>query len=343
MHHSKQCRSSLRFRLAKLCLSQLSLLLFLLVFSVAALAQETATITGTVSDPTGASVPGATVLITNGSTGVSRTVTTNQSGEYNAPDLNIGTYSVKVNMPGFKAYDRTGVVLNVNATVRVDVPLQIGQSQESVTVEANAVQVQSETSEESQVITGTQIAEIDTNGRNPIQLASLVPGASSSLPDFNAPTALSSNNNISFNGERPNHNIWIIDGGENYDRGSGGGMIVSPSPDALAEFRVISSNNSAEYGDASGGMVTMALKSGTKDFHASAWEFNRNDAFDANNYFSNLSGTSKPELRYNAFGFNVGGPIFIPGHYNKNRQKTFFFTTWSGASSSKVARSSQPA
>ncbi|HEY1212657.1 MAG TPA: carboxypeptidase regulatory-like domain-containing protein, partial [Bryobacteraceae bacterium] len=307
-------------------LSRLMLLFLSIVFAGVNLwAQSTATILGTVTDPTGAVVPNATVTITNTGTGTSRTVTSNQSGAYNAPDLQIGTYSIKVDAPGFKSYQKTGVVLNVNATVRTDIPLEVGQSTESVTVEANPIQIQTATSEQSSVITSQQIQQIDTNGRNPVQLATLVPGASSSLPDFNAPTALGSNNNISFNGERPQHNLWMIDGGEAYDRGSGGGMIVNPSPDALAEFRVMTSNYSAQFGAASGGTVSMAVRSGTRDFHASAWEFNRNDVFDATDFFANRSGTGKPKLRYNAYGFNIGGPLFIPKLYNKDRQKTFFF------------------
>ncbi|MGH9620813.1 MAG: carboxypeptidase regulatory-like domain-containing protein [Bryobacteraceae bacterium] len=288
-------------------------------------AQETATILGTVTDATGAVVPNAKVTITDTGTNTVRAVTTNQNGIYNAPDLNIGTYTVKAAAPGFKAYTKTGVVVNVSATVRVDIALQVGQSQQSVTVEANAIQVQTETSEQSTVITGQQISQIDTNGRNPVQLAALVPGAASTINGFNPPTALSSNNGISFNGQRSEHNIWRIDGSEAYDRGGGGGMIVNPSPDALAEFRVMTSNYSAKYGAASGGTVNMAIKSGTRSFHGAAWEYNRNDDYDATDFFANRNGTAKPELRYNAFGFNIGGPLFIPHLYNKSRQKTFFF------------------
>ncbi len=280
---------------------------------------------GTVTDPAGAVVPNATVTIINTNTGASRNLATNESGSYNAPQLQIGNYMLLVEAPGFKKYERKDIVLNVNATLRENAALQIGQAQESITVEANAIQVQSDTSEQSSVITGTQIANLDTNGRNPVQLATLVPGAASTVSDFNAPTALASNNNISFNGQRPQHNIWRIDGGEAYDRGSGGGMIVNPSPDALAEFRVMTSNYSAQFGAASGGTISMALKSGAKDFHAAAWEFNRNDAFDAKDFFANRNGTAKPVLRYNAYGFNIGGPVFIPKVYNRSREKTFFF------------------
>lgn len=288
--------------------------------------QESGTILGTVTDASGAVMPGVKVTITNNGTGVNRILTTNSAGNFEAPDLPIGGYSVRAEGPGFKTYEKTDVTLNVNATIRVDIPMQVGQAQQSVTVEANAIQVQSDTSEISDEITTNQIDNLDTNGRNPIQLATLTAGAASSLPDFNAPTALSSNNNVSFNGERPQHNIYLIDGGENYDRGSGGGMIVSPSPDALAEFQVLTSNYSAQFGDASGGTINIALKSGTSALHASAWEFNRNDDFDANNFFSNSSGTPKPELRYNAFGFNIGGPVVIPKLLHRNgAHKTFFF------------------
>jgi Carboxypeptidase regulatory-like domain len=297
---------------------------FLLLCCGPALGQETASILGTVADQSGAVVPNATVTLTNTSTGASRSVTTNQAGSYNAPDLPIGTYTVKVDAPGFKTYEQQNVSVNVNATVRVDVSLQVGQAQETVTVEANAVQVQVDTSEQSNVIYGQQITKLDTNGRNPVQLATLVPGASGNLSDFNPPTALASSENISFNGQRSQHNVWRIDGGEAYDRGSGGGLEVNPSPDALAEFRVLASNYSAEFGAGSGATVNMAIKSGTKDYHASAWEFNRNDFFDATDYFANRNGTGKPKLRYNAYGFNIGGPVYIPKIYTK-KDRTFFF------------------
>lgn len=297
---------------------------FLLFCGTLVFGQGTGTLIGTVSDPAGSVVPNAKITITNTATGLSRGLVSNSAGSYEAPDLQIGSYSLRAEVPGFKAYSQTGIVLNVSATVRADVHLEVGATQESITVEANATQVQADTNEVSSLITGNQITQLDTNGRNPIQLATLMPGAASSLPDFNAPTALSSNNNISFNGQRPQHNVWLIDGGENYDRGGGGGMIVSPSPDSLAEFRVLASNYGAEYGQASGGTTSIALKSGTRDFHGGAWEFNRNDYFDANNFFSNMQGTPPPKLRYNAYGFNIGGPVIFP-HYNHDRQKTFFF------------------
>lgn len=299
--------------------------LLLLVACMVADAQETGTILGTVTDPTGASVPNAKVTVTNSASSQSRMVQSNSEGNFSITSLNIGRYNVKVESAGFKSYEQEDVVLNVNATLRVNIALQIGQSQETITVEANAIQVQSDTSEQSTMITSTQISNLDTNGRNPIQLATLVPGAASNLPDFNAPTALSSNNDISFNGQRPQHNIWKIDGGEAYDRGSGGGMIVNPSPDAISEFRVLTSNYSAEFGSASGGTISMAIKSGTQNLHGGAWEFFRNDALNTKDFFANLAGTPKPKLRYNAFGFNIGGPVVLPKIYPKSRSRTQFF------------------
>jgi len=133
--------------------------------------------------------------------------------------------------------------------------------------------------------------------------------------------AQNQSHSISFNGQRPDHNDWIVNGGEAYDRGSGGILIVSPSQDSLQEFKVMTSNYAADLGQASGGMITMATKSGTKEFHGGAWEYVRNDAFDANTYFANANRQPKPELRYNTFGFNLGGPIPKIGH----EKKTFFF------------------
>ncbi len=304
----------------------LSLFLFLTVFSVsAAFAQEKASIVGTVTDPSGSVIPAAKVTVTNDGTGQVRTIETNSSGNFLVPDLSIGKYSVRAEASGFKTFHTTGVTLNVGDTDRVDITMQVGQASETVTVEASAVAVQSDSSEVSDLISGKQVSELAINGRNIVALATLTPGASADLPDFNLPISVGSSTGVSFNGKRPEHNIWMIDGGENYDRGCGGCMTVMPSVDALAEFKTYTANSSADFGIGSGGTMNMALKSGTRAFHGSAYEYFRNDAMDANNYFANLNGSQKPELRYNIFGFNVGGPVFIPKLYNTDKSKTFFF------------------
>jgi Carboxypeptidase regulatory-like domain len=301
--------------------SSLILLIGLAMLSTMAFCQETASIVGTVTDPSGAAVPGAKVEITNTETGLVRAAITNATGSYAARELAIGHYSVRVESPGFKTHELTGITLNVNDTVRADVALQVGQAQESITVEANATQVQADTNEVSQTITASMVSDLATNGRNVIQLATLVAGASASIPDFDSPMAQNQNRSISFNGQRPDHNNWLINGGEAYDRGGGGILLVSPSQDSLQEFKVMTSNYGADLGQSSGGMITMATKSGTKEFHGGAWEYVRNNDFDANTFFANLNGKKKPELRYNTFGFNLGGPVPKIGH----EKKTFFF------------------
>ncbi len=152
--------------------------------------------------------------------------------------------------------------------------------------------------EVSTLITGKQIEQLATNGRNVISLTTLGTGVSTTNPSFNGVTAQGSSFNLSFNGMRPDHNNWLIDGGEVYDRGSGGKLDVMPAPDVIAEFQILSSNYSPDYGIASGGTVTMVLKSGTHDFHGGLWEFNRNNAYDANYYFSKQNNQPSPRAPF---------------------------------------------
>jgi len=290
-------------------------------------AQENAELTGTVKDPSGAVVPNARVTLTDASTAEVRAGTSNAAGLYDFPALHNGTYSLRVAATGFETYVKTGIVMDVAATVREDATLAVGASSQTVTVQANALHLQTETNDVSNLITGQQITELATNGRSITSLTTLGTGVSSNLPAFNGVAAQGSSSSVSFNGMRPGHNDFLIDGGEVYDRGSGGRLGVMPSPDALAEFQTLDSNYQPDYGIASGGTVTVVLKSGAKSFHGGVWEFNRNDDFDAANYFSKLSNTATPELRLNIFGGDIGGPVFIPGIYPKDRSKTFFFWT----------------
>ncbi|MGB7437199.1 MAG: carboxypeptidase-like regulatory domain-containing protein, partial [Candidatus Acidiferrum sp.] len=299
--------------------------LALLLFGVAFLttAQE-ATIVGTVTDPSGGVVPNVTITITNVKTGLLRTLTTNDVGQYVAPGLPIGTYDLKAEASGFKLEETKGIVLNVNDRIRIDFQMKMGTKAETVSVESNVVQVQSDSSEVSSLSSGTQMSELSTNGRSIYTYVALTPGANNLMPSFQAPTSVSASANISFNGNRPGHNLYLLDGGENYDRGSGGTSSIAPSIDAIAETQTLTSNYSAEYGLSSGGTVSSAVKSGTKDFHFSLWEFFRNDALDARNYF-NPAPQAVGELRYNLYGFNAGGPVTFGKLYNPNKNKTFFF------------------
>ena len=289
------------------------------VFAVRA--QENAELTGAVTDPTGAVVPSAKITLTNSGTAEVRTGTTNAAGLYDFPALHIGKYNLKVMAVGFETYEKIGIIINVAANEREDVRLAVGSSTQTVTVEADALHLQTETNEVSNLITGEQLTEIGTNGRSMISLATLGSGVSANIPSFNGVSAQGSNESISFNGMRPGHNNWLIDGGEVYDRGSGGRPGVMPSPDVLAEFQTLDSNYAPDYGISSGGTMAMALKSGTKQFHGGVWEFNRNDDFDAANYFSKLSNTPTPELRLNIFGGDVGGPVSYPRAVSEEQEQ----------------------
>jgi hypothetical protein len=294
------------------------LLVALIGFSASTFAQQ-ATIVGTVTDPSGAVVPNVAVTLTNIDTGQTKTIPTNDAGQYVAVDLQIGHYDVKATAAGFKAAEQKSIVLTIGDRIRVDFQMQMGAAQETVTVEANAVHIQADSGEVSNLITDQQLSQIAVNGRSIYQLAALTPGASSQITGF-VNTPVGGNASVEFNGMRQNHNIYLLDGGEDDDRGGAGGMSIAPSTDAIAEFRALTSNYSADYGLSSAGTMTMVLKSGTTQLHASAWEFNRNDYFDARNFF-----VPKQELRLNVFGFNVGGPVTFGRLYNPDKKRTFFF------------------
>jgi hypothetical protein len=307
--------------------------LFLILACVGAWAQENAVLTGTVTDPSGAVVANASVLITNTRTSETRSATTNGDGLYEFPALEIGTYTLKVSATGFKVYEETGIVMNVAATVREDVKLSIGASSQTVTVAADVLTLQTETNEVSNLISGQQITELATNGRSLTSLETLGTGVSGTLPEFNGTSAQGSSSTISFNGMRTGHNDFLVDGGEIYDRGSGGKLGVMPSIDAVAEFQTLSSNYEPDYGIASGGTTTIVLKSGGNSYHGGLWEFDRNDDFDALPYFTkqaavqNHTAPTIPELRLNIYGGNFGGQAFIPGIYPKSKSHTYFFVT----------------
>jgi hypothetical protein len=287
--------------------------------------QENATITGSVLDPTGAVVPNVAITLTNVATGQARETASNGSGIYTFANVGVGHFNLDATSAGFQKFTRTDIVVNTDQTLKEDVTLTVGNAAQTVTVQANALQVQSETSELSTLITGQQVTQLATNGRNVTALAALGLGVSNNLPAFSGVNALTSANGISFNGTRTTHNIYMLDGGELNDRGCGGCFGSLPSIDALAEFQTLDSNYSPDYGIGSGGTILMVIKSGSQDFHGTLYYFNRNEDYDANNYFTKLAGQAKPEFRLNEPGGNIGGPLFIPHIYNNSRKRTFFF------------------
>ena len=315
---SERSGARARNRVWRWVLAAFALTLF---FASYATAQE-GTIVGTVTDPTGAVVSNATITAASLDTGLTTSVKTAGDGQYVIPDLAIGHYTVKATASGFKVSEKTGVALNPADRLRLDFQLQVGGQAQTVTVAADAIHLQTDTGEVSDVISGKQISQLETNGRSIYTLINLTPGASSIQGDYQAPTAVGGNASVSFNGQRMSHNIYLMDGGEDLDRGGAGTFSVMPSLEALAEFTILTSNYSPEFGLSSAATMTTVVKSGSKTFNGSAWEVDRNDALDARYYF-NRPPAKVTELRSNIFGFNIGGPVSF--HPNKSTPKTFFF------------------
>jgi len=295
--------------------------LFLVLACVGAFAQANSEVTGIVTDQTGAVVGGAKITLIDPATGATKTTVSGGTGLYDVPGLNPANYNLKITAKGFESFAQNGIVVNVSSTAHVDVKLTIGAESQTVTVEADALAVQSDSNVVSSLIDSQQISEIATENRNFAALAALGLGVSSALPDSNTPTSVAASFTISVNGLRQSHNIWLIDGGEADDRGGAGGMDIMPSQDAIAEFNMMTSNYPPDYGISSGATMSLSLKSGTRKFHGEVWEFNRNTDYDAAEVFSQ----AKANVHYNIYGVNAGGPLFIPHVYNTNKDKTFFF------------------
>jgi hypothetical protein len=287
-------------------------------------------ITGTITDQTGAAVPQADIVVTNEATGVSRTVKSNGDGNYTVLNLPVGVYTVTTTMTGFKKSVLAGVHVDVGGKPEVPVQLSVGQATESVEVQAGVVAIQTTSAEIGGVITSTEATQIQLNGRNYIQLLTLQPGVSQTVASGFAifGTYGVNGNSQSVNGIRTDSANFFIDGVDNKDNGGGGNNFVNISPDSLQQFRNVASSYDASYGGTSGATVSVAIKSGGRDFHGNAYEYIRNDAIQAYPFraLSSLSQAPiKAPLRYNDFGYTIGGPIWIPGVFNKNREKLFFF------------------
>jgi hypothetical protein len=324
-------------------MSRIASLLLLLVFACACalLAQDiTGSIVGTALDATGSAVPSVTVTITNTDrNAVVRVTSSDTGGYYSAPLLPIGHYSVTFEAKGFKKSITKDIELNVNDRLTVNGKLEVGDVQQEVTVEASAVQVQLQSPVNENLIEGRQIRELSLNARNYEQLVALMPGVTFTgvgdqiyVGSSNPLTGVSNAVTFSINGGRTDQNSWTVDGADNVDRGANLTLLNYPSVDSIAEFKVQRSVYSAESGRNAGGMINVVTKSGTNQYHGSAYEFFRNDKLAANNFFNNankvnLGSDGKaqvPPLRYNNFGWTFGGPVWIPKIY-KGKNKTFFF------------------
>ena len=297
-------------------LARLSIALFILVVSASLFAQDTASITGTVTDPSGAAVKGAQVRVSSPDRGIDHTVPTNDSGDYLVAGLPPGPVVVDVTAQGFKKFEAKGVILRVGQKARTDVTLQVGASNTVVEVEGTAVaQVETQSSDLTGTVTGKQITQLELNGRNFTQLVTLIPGVSNQTGQDEGTVGVYGNVAFSINGGRTEYNNWELDGGDNMDNGSNETLNVYPSLEAIAEFKVLTSNYGAQYGRNGSGTVEVETKSGTNGFHGNVYEFVRNDAFNASNFFQD----TVPPYKKNDYGYTVGGPIW--------KNHTFFF--WS--------------
>jgi hypothetical protein len=290
-------------------------------------------ISGTVTDASSAVVVGATVTLTNTDRGaLIRELKTNSTGFYTAQSLPLGTYTVAISAPGFKTTTVTGLVLNVNDALTVNRTLVPGGANDSITVTAAEAQINVESASSEGLIDGTQIGELAMMTRNYETLVNLQPGvafggASDQLNRGpNNPSGGSSTVNFAINGGRNTQNNWTIDGADNLDRGANLTLYVYPSPDAISEFKVLRAQYSAAFGRNASGQIDVVTKSGANSIHGSAYEYLRNDFFDANGYYNNSKGVPITKYRYNDFGFSFGGPVLVPKVYN-GRNKTFFFVS----------------
>ncbi len=286
------------------------------------LAQQSGSINGNVTDPSGDAIPNAQVTLTRIGQGTVFHATSNSTGEYSFPALEAATYSLQVTASGFEQFEAAGIVLRVSRSERVDAKLTVGSVNTKVEVSGEGLgTVQTESPEISFTITGKQITQLVLNGRNFSQLVTLSPGVINQTGQDEGETGVGGSVSYSINGGRTEYNNWELDGSSLMDNGSNSTLNVYPDVDAIAETQVLTSNYGAQYGRNASGTVLAQTKSGTDSFHGDVFEFLRNDAFNARNYFQ----TSVPTYKKHDYGFTIGGPVRIPKIYNPGERKTFFF------------------
>ena len=298
-------------------------LLFVLSLCVLLAQSELASLSGIITDPSGAVLPRTQVTVTNAATGLSVSTMSNDSGRYFFSSLKPGTYSVSASLSGFKKYVNNGITLQVNETTRLDIGLSVGETSEQVTVTGDAPLLESESSNRGAVIDQQKIEELPLNGRDYNQLAILSPGVVPPTPRLQS---IGFKGAFNVNGNRAFQNAFLLDGVDNtsYSNSYRGNniQIVQPSVDALQEFKIQTNAYSAEFGRSAGALVNAVIKSGTNAVHGSLYEFFRNRDLDAANFFSNKTGQPKPFRLRNQFGGTVGGPII--------KNKTFLFGDYEG-------------
>ncbi len=302
----------------KVKFANLGLLLSVLLFTAQAALGQTAQITGRVADSTNAVVPDAKINVRNVETGIENPTSTNESGYYTVPLLPPGRYEVTAQKPGFRPITRSGIKLEVQQVARIDFVMEVGEITEHIDVVAGAPLVATDDAALGTLVDRRKILELPLNGRNALMLITLAPG---STPNPRGPAA------TNVNGGRDNTADILIDGGATTSTDQGDARITPPL-EGVEEFKVQTGSFGAEFGRA-GSVVNVVTKSGTNQLHGSLFEFLRNDAFDANNFFFNATGQGKAKLRYNQFGGALGGPVWLPKLYD-GRNRTFFYFTFEG-------------
>jgi hypothetical protein len=307
------------------------MLVILLLFGGPVFAQiDTGSILGTVSDQTGAVIPGAKVSITNEGTSLTLSVVTGPDGSYVFMPIKIGQYTVSAEYQGFAKTQRQHVTVDVQQQVVVNFTMNPGQTTQTINVTGEVSQLQTQEASVGQVVESKILNDLPLNGRNYTFLAQLSAGVTKPQLDSRGEELSGS---FSANGQRPSQNNYVLDGIDNnsneVDFLNGTAYVVRPPIDAIQEFKLQTSNYSAELGRSAGAVVNATIKSGTNQLHGAAWEFVRNDKVDAANFFTNAAGQKKGEYRLNQFGFAVGGPIVVP-HVYDGKRKTFFFGDFEG-------------
>ena len=310
---------------------RLRILLTALLLSCASVAHaqfDSGQISGFVRDSSGAVIPGATVTATNEGNGQQRVVVSNSEGYYVFPSLLVGVYKISAELSGFNRFITTGVRLSAAARISVDMTLSVGTLTDTVEVQAAAILTESPVL--GRTVGEQQIQQLPLSGRNPVFVARLQAGVvGGSLGSFGGTSIGTGIQSIS--GGRANDVLVTVDGAiANRTRSTEDTMLGAQHVDTVQEVQVLTTNYSAEYGRASSGIVRMVTKGGTRDFHGTATELFQNDALNANTWSRNRSGdpqlsSSAPSQRYNQYGFALGGPLFIPGKFNADRTKLFFF------------------
>src|SRR6201992_4170203 len=280
-------------------------------------------VTGVVQDATGAVVPNAKVTLLNTDQGLTQTTNSDNSGVYTFSPVRIGNYSVSATAPGFSVTTQEKINVAVSQNLRVNIELKPGAESQTVEVTTAPPQLQTEDASVGQVVNERSVNNLPLNGRNFTFLAQLAAGVNTPQADTRGNAA---NGAFSANGLRPSQNNYLLDGidnnSDNVDFLNGTNFVVLPPPDAIAEFKVQTSDFSAELGRAAGAVLNATVKSGTNSIHGAAWEFFRNDVLDAADWFENSNGIKKGELRWNQFGGSIGGPII--------KDKLFYFGDYEG-------------